>query len=44
MTSEKDIIYIGEAENIIKRLSQHLNEKDYWNEAVVLISKDDNLK
>ena len=29
--------------NIIKRLSQHLNEKDYWNEAVVLISKDDNL-
>lgn len=43
MTSEKDVIYIGEAENIIKRLSQHLNEKDYWNEAVVLISKDDNL-
>ncbi|MCD6173717.1 MAG: GIY-YIG nuclease family protein [Sulfurimonas sp.] len=41
--SEKDVIYIGEAENIIKRLSQHLNEKDYWNEAVVLISKDDNL-
>jgi hypothetical protein len=43
MTSAKDVIYIGEAENIIKRLSQHLNEKDYWNEAVVLISKDDNL-
>ena len=43
MTSDKDVIYIGEAENIIKRLSQHLNEKDYWNEAVVLISKDDNL-
>jgi hypothetical protein len=43
LTSEKDVIYIGEAENIIKRLSQHLNEKDYWNEAVVLISKDDNL-
>ncbi len=43
VTSSKDVIYIGEAENIIKRLSQHLNEKDYWNEAVVLISKDDNL-
>jgi len=43
MTSDKDVIYIGEAENIIKRLSQHLNEKDYWNEAVILISKDDNL-
>lgn len=43
MASGKNVIYIGEAENIIKRLSQHLNEKDYWNEAVVLISKDENL-
>lgn len=41
--SNKDVVYIGEAENIIKRLSQHLNEKDYWNEAVVFISKDENL-
>jgi hypothetical protein len=39
----KDIVYIGEAENIYKRLLQHLNEKEYWNEAVVFISKDDNL-
>ncbi len=39
----KDIVYIGEAENIYKRLLQHLNEKDYWNEAIVFISKDDNL-
>ncbi len=41
--SNKDVVYIGEAENIIKRLSQHLNEKDYWNEAVAFISKDENL-
>jgi hypothetical protein len=39
----KDIVYIGEAENIYKRLLQHLNEKDYWNEAIAFISKDDNL-
>jgi len=39
----KSVVYIGEAENIYKRLLQHLSEKDYWNEAVVFISKDDNL-
>jgi len=43
ISSNKDLVYIGEAENIIKRLSQHLNEKDYWNEAIVFISKDENL-
>ena len=41
--NSKDIVYIGEAENIYKRLLQHLNEKDYWNEVVVFISKDENL-
>ncbi len=41
--SEKGQIYIGEAEDIFKRLSQHLKEKDFWNEAIVFISKDDNL-
>ena len=33
-------IYIGEAENIIQRLKQHLSDKEYWNEAIVVISKD----
>ncbi|SMC92070.1 GIY-YIG catalytic domain-containing protein [Desulfocicer vacuolatum DSM 3385] len=37
------MVYIGEAENIYKRLTQHLNQKDFWHEAVVFISKDDNL-
>ncbi|MBK8566983.1 MAG: GIY-YIG nuclease family protein [Saprospiraceae bacterium] len=36
-------VYIGEAENILTRLSQHLNQKDFWNEAIVFVSKDDNL-
>ncbi|MBF0241840.1 MAG: GIY-YIG nuclease family protein [Desulfamplus sp.] len=42
-TVSKNIIYIGEAENIYKRLQQHLKEKDFWNETVVFISKDENL-
>lgn len=33
-------VYIGEAENIFIRLNQHLTGKDFWNEAIVLISKD----
>ncbi|MFV7236757.1 GIY-YIG nuclease family protein [Flavobacterium sp. ZB4R12] len=39
----KDLVYIGEAESILKRLNQHLNQKDFWNEAIVFISKDENL-
>ena len=41
--SEKGEIYIGEAEDILKRLSQHLKEKDFWNDAIIFISKDENL-
>jgi hypothetical protein len=39
----KDLVYIGEAETVSKRLTQHLTQKDFWNEAVVFISKDENL-
>jgi len=39
----KDLVYIGEAESILKRLSQHLTQKDFWNETIIFISKDDNL-
>lgn len=38
-----DQVYIGEAEEILKRLTQHVSGKDFWNEAIVFISKDDNL-
>ena len=39
----KDIVYIGEAETILKRLNQQLNQKDFWNETIVFVSKDENL-
>jgi len=39
----KDQVYIGEAETILKRLIQHLTQKDFWNEAIVFVSKDENL-
>jgi hypothetical protein len=39
----KDKVYIGEAESILKRLNQQLTQKDFWNEAIVFISKDENL-
>lgn len=40
---EKGQLYVGEAEDIFKRLIQHVKEKDFWNEAIVFISKDENL-
>jgi hypothetical protein len=40
---DKDQVYIGEAESILKRLNQHLTQKDFWNETIVFLSKDENL-
>ncbi len=39
----KSLIYIGEAEEIYKRLLSHLSSKDYWTESIVFVSKDENL-
>lgn len=39
----RELVYIGEAESIFKRLTQQISQKDFWNEAIVLISKDENL-
>ena len=41
-----DSVYIGEAENVLDRLSQHLRdyqsgkEKYYWNTAVIFVGRD----
>jgi hypothetical protein len=44
-TDGKGIAYIGEAENVFDRLKQHdsPNGKDFWNECIVFISKDNRL-
>ena len=43
LSADKPRAYIGEAENVYNRLVQHVSEKEFWNEAVVFISKDENL-
>ena len=35
--------YIGEAEDVLTRLSHHLRHKSFWEEAVIFTSKDENL-
>jgi len=40
--SGKPAVYIGEAENIRDRVKAHL-ERDFWNQIVFFISKDENL-
>lgn len=35
-----DTIYIGESENILTRIKQHINDVDYWNDFITVISKD----
>lgn len=42
-STDKANVYIGEAENAYTRLVSHISEKEFWNEAVVFISKDENL-
>ena len=40
--SGKPALYVGEAENIKERVKAHLS-KDFWNQVVYFISKDENL-
>lgn len=37
---DKETIYIGESENVLDRIKQHLS-KEAWTECVIFISKDD---
>ena len=43
--SGSSLIYIGESENVCKRLRQHIRteEKDYWTHTHIFVSKDENL-
>lgn len=39
----RPVIYIGETEDAIQRLGEHIQGKDYWTEAIIFINKDDHL-
>lgn len=40
---DKPSIYVGQAEKPIRRLKEHLDKKDNWNEVIVFTRKDSNL-
>ena len=40
--SGERVVYVGEAENVAKRLRGH-KEKDFWNAVTTFVSKDENL-
>lgn len=40
--TEQPVVYVGEAEKVNSRLKKHTN-KDFWQHAIVFISKDENL-
>lgn len=40
--SDEPTVYIGEAEEVYKRITQH-QEKEFWSEALAFVSKDENL-
>lgn len=40
--SDQPTVYIGEAEEVYKRITQH-QDKDFWSEALAFVSKDENL-
>lgn len=39
----KPLAYIGESEEVAKRLTSHDRQKEFWNEVVMFTSKDENL-
>lgn len=36
-------VYIGETENVYSRLQNHVTNKEFWNEVIFFVSKDENL-
>lgn len=38
-----DTVYVGEAEKMLNRLKQHINDHEEWNECVAVINKDNHL-
>lgn len=42
-SSGEPMVYIGESENVYDRLRNHVDRKEFWNEAVLFTNKDENL-
>jgi len=42
-TDDRNTVYIGESENVFKRLNEHDRKKDFWNEVIIFTSKDENM-
>lgn len=40
---ENTLAYIGESEDVFKRLTDHDRKKEFWNEVIIFTSKDENL-
>ncbi|MEY8214788.1 MAG: GIY-YIG nuclease family protein [Colwellia sp.] len=40
---ENNLAYIGESENVFRRLADHDRKKEFWNEVIIFTSKDENL-
>jgi hypothetical protein len=38
-----DKVYVGESENVFTRIKDHILTKEFWNEAILFTSKDQNL-
>ncbi|MDX1902810.1 MAG: GIY-YIG nuclease family protein [Thermonemataceae bacterium] len=38
-----NIVYVGEAEQILPRLKTHVSEKNFWTQAVVFVSRENSL-
>lgn len=42
---DKNVVYIGESDDVLTRLKQHIKDpkKDFWNQTIIITSKDENL-
>jgi hypothetical protein len=40
---DNNTAYIGESEDVFKRLADHDRKKEFWNEVIIFTSKDENL-
>lgn len=39
----RNAVYVGEGDEVMKRILRHENEKDFWDRVVIFVSKDENL-